>query len=405
MYQGKLYIRVDEVLIALAYCAKQTHSEELRKLANNEALTLISDQDDFLLFISYCAKISVILRGLQHLNFGSGMCRMIEKWYEKFSPVDLANMFGEHKKLHCWTHQSVIRKAHMRTKKRTIPEVPASTEGASASASSAQTANENVTATTSNDTTAIAGTSSSNVQPAQVPASTSAPAPMVIDEDDREQVFHFVFCKGGQEYLTFLENKPELGPGAQRLKDIQILKTNENVETAVQSIDRHKFTLTQIPAHLLEKERVWETFLPTLSSRTLLNYFHTLKDHGFLNEGSTFTQKFIEVFGVPNTFKSENICPIYLYILKQLYDKNVRYLGTKKAEYYEKKVLKRKITKNKVIKERLNNMFNQALLHAKPAPAKFMIVIDLRRGNTKSKLIFFLNFEVDLFIKPFLLTI
>lgn len=386
MYQGKLYICIDYVLIALAYCAKQTHSEELRKLANNEALTLIRDQDDFLLFISYCAKISAVLRGPQHLNFGRGMCRVIEKWYEKFSPVDLANMFGEHKKKHGWTHQSVIRKAHMRTKKSTIPEVPATTEGASASVSSTQTANDNATATTSNDTTAIAGTSSSNVQPAQVPVPT--PAPMEIDEDDREQVFKFVFCKGGQEYLTYLEDKPVLGPGAQRLKDIQILKTNEHVESAIQSIDRHKFTLTQMPAHLLEKERIWETFLPTLSSRTLLDYFNTLKDHGFLNEGSTFTQKFIEVFGVPNTFKSENICPIYLYILKQLYDKNVRYLGTKKAEYYEKKVLKRKITKNKVIKERLNNMFNQALLHAKPAPAKFMIVIDLRRGNTKSKLIF-----------------
>ncbi|XP_055301999.1 uncharacterized protein LOC129568332 [Sitodiplosis mosellana] len=370
VYQGKMYIRVDEVLIALAYCAKQTHSEELRMLANNEALTLISDQDDFLLFISYCAKISTVLRGPQHLNFGHGMCRLVEKWYGKFSNLDLANMFGEHRSLHGWSHQSVVQKAHMRTKKRTLFEVPASTETVSASSSTAQSTIGDVLAI-SNVGSATAGTSSSNAQLASA-----------TDEDDREQVFQFVFCKGGQEYLQYLEDKSELGPGAQRLKDIQILKTNENIDSAVQSIRRHKFSVTQIPAHLLEKEKIWETLLPTLSSRTLLLHLNTLKDFGFLNEeGSPFTQKFIEVFGKPNTFKLENVCPIYLYILKQLYQKNVRYLGTKKAEYYEKKVLKRKITKNNVIKNRLNDMFNQALLIAKPAPAKFMVVMDLRRGN------------------------
>lgn len=382
MYQGKLYIRVDELLIALAYCAKQTHSEELRMLANNEALTLITDQDNFLLFVFYCSKISAILRGPHHLNFGHGMCRVIEKWYGKCTAVDLANMFGEHKSLHGWTHQSVIRKAHMRTKKRPAPEAPAPTENAAAASSS-----ENTTNATVNESC----TASSNAQPTPEQVTASA-----ADEDDREQVFQFIFCKGGQEYLTYLEDKPELGPGAQRLKDIQILKTNENINNAVQSIRCHKFAITQIPAHLLEKENVWETLLPTLSLRTLLKYFHTLKDHGFLNEDSPFTPKFLEVFGKPDALKSENICPIYLYILKQLYDKNVRYLGTKKAEYYEKKVLKRKITKSTAIKERLNNMFNQALLHAKPAPAKFMVVLDLRRGNAKSKFQIFVNFRKNM---------
>lgn len=370
MYQGKLYLRVDEVIIALAYCAKQTHSEELRMLANNEVLTLIKEQDDFLRFVHYATKISAVLRGPGHLNFGHGMRRVVENWYGKFSPVDLANMFGEHKRLHGHTHQSVIKMAHMRTNKR-----PAPTENTNASNSATQSANDIVTTNESNAT----ATTSLNAQPAPAPA-----PPPITDDDDREQVFQFIFCKGGQEYLTYLENQPEIGPGALRMKNIQILKTNEHIENAIQSIQRHKFTVTQLPAHLLENQRVWEALLPTMSSRTLLNYFHTLKDHGFLNEGSSFTQKFLDVFGKTSTFKLENICPIYLYILKQLYDKNVRYLGTKKAEYYEKKISKRQITKNPVIKERLNDMFNEALLNAKPAPAKFMVVMDLRRGNAKS---------------------
>lgn len=370
MYQSKFYIRVDEVLIALAYCAKQTHSKELRTLANTEAVTLITDQDDFLLFIHYCAKISAILRGENHLNFGHGMCRMIEKWYGKFSPVDLANMFGEHRSLHGWSHLSVIKKSHFRTRKQIALEAPSPTENSSNSV--AQTYNE--VASAANNETSTASTS--NAPPAQAIVSSV--------DDDREHVFHFVFCRGSQDYLKYLEDKPVLGPGAQRLKEIQLLKTNENIDSAVQSIRRHKFTLGQMPAHLLEKGKIWEALLPTLSSRTLLKHFNTLKDQGLLNPGSSFTEHFIEVFGNPNTFKSEKICPISLYIHKQLYDENVRYLGSKKAEYYEKKVTKRKITTNPVIKKRLSEMFHQALFNATPASAKFLVVIDLRTGNAKS---------------------
>lgn len=411
----KLYARVDEVIIALAYCAKQTHIEELRTLANTEAITLITKQADFLLFVHYCAKISAVLRGGGHSNFGHGMCRLIEKWYEKRTPVDLANMFGEHRGLHGWTHNSVIAKAHMRTKKRVVTAAaPAATERTTAAtaataaqetttaataaqeptteasapiASSSNAATENVSATASSNENGAAPVLSSSTQttPATVPN---------VDEDDREHVFQFVFMRGSIEYLQYLEDKTELGVGAQRLKQLQMIKTNENVDKAIESIRQHNFTLEQLPAHLLEKEKIWEALLPTLSYKTLLNHFHTLKDHGFLNRDSTFARTFVDIIGNANKLKSENICPIFLYIQKRLYEKNLRYLGAKKAEYYEKKVLKRKIEPNQLVKERLDSMFEIALFNAKPAPAKFFVVMDLRKGNVKSSFYFSIYFTV-----------
>lgn len=347
-------VRVDEALIALAYCAKQTHLEELRTLANDEAITMINDQGDFLLFVNYCTKISIVLRGQGHLNFGHGMCRMIEKWYEKWSPVDLANMFGEHRGVHGWTHKSAIRKAHMRTKKRTAAEPAAAVAAAATNSATAQIANGSV-ATTSNQNT------SSNAQIVSA------------NDDDREQVFRFIFCNGGQEYLNYLESNSELGPSAQRLKNLIILKTSENVDNAIASIRQHKFTIGQMPAHLLEKREIWDALLPTLSVRQLLLHFPTIKDLGFLNENTPFARKFIDLLGNPN--HGEKICPISLYILKRLYGKNVRSLGTVKAEHYEKKMQKRKITPFQLIKECLDGMFNQALSKSNPAPAKFMVVI------------------------------
>lgn len=369
MYQSKSYVRVDYVLIALAYSAKQVHSEELRRLANNEAITLISDPSEFLLFIGYCAKLSVLLRGNGHQNFGHGMCRVIEKWYGKHSPLELANMFGEHRSLHNWTHKSVIMKSHMRTKKRTAAEAAAATATATETASAQN------------------GESASNTAPATPTTSTATPAQAaepVTNEDDREHVLQFVFCKGSLDYLQYLGEKAELGPAAKRLKELQMLKTNESVNDAVQSIQRHNFTLEQMPAHLLEKRPVWDAFLPSLSCRTLLDKFHTLKDFGFLNENSPFCAKFVEAFGDPAKFDANKICPIDVYLVKQLYQNNVRYLGTKKAEYYERKVMKRKITSNITIKDSLNIMFHQALFKATPVPANFFIVMDLRKANATS---------------------
>lgn len=393
-----MYVRVDEILIALAYCAKQMHSEKLRTLANNEAISMINDQADFLLFIHYYKKISAIIRTDGHTHFAHGMCRVIEKWYEKYTPVDLANMFGEHRGLHGLTHQSVIKKAHMRTKKRTPNEASntnlSATNSDAANISNATEENVNVientnAPSTSNEVAPDMAPQNTNSTPNnQNNATTSDTQPTATPlstEDDREQVFQFVFCSGSQEYLKYLEDKPQLGEGAQHLKHLQILKTNENIDSAVQSIRRHKFKLEQMPAHLLEKQAIWEALLPTLSSRTLLNHFHTLKDRGFLNDDTPFTRSFLNVFGNISKLKSEKICPIYLYIQKKLYHENVRYLSSKKAEYYEKKVMKRKVTTNRLIEERLDCMFNQALFNASPSPAKFFIVMDLRRGNAKSK--------------------
>lgn len=400
----KSYVRIDEVLIALAYCAKQTHSEELRMLANTEAISLITDQDDFLLFVHYCAKISMVLRGEGHSNFGHGMCRLIEKWYAKHSPVDLANMFGEHRSMHGWTHKSVIAKAHMRTKKRTVVNSapPATASPASTAEATSNVATENASGSTSADTSESATASSSADDSASAIAtisnngngaeSVSSPNTQTepptsatdTDENDREHVFHFIYSKGCLDYIQYLEDKTELGPGAQRLKNLLQLKTTENIDTAVQSIGQHKFSLQQMPAHLLESEKVWEALLPTLLYRTLWKSLHTLKDYRFFSQDSPFARKFVDAIGNLNNLKSANICPIDFFIQKKLFEKNLRYLGTKKAEFYEKKMLKRKIEPNQLITERLNSLFHNVLSNAKPTPAKFFVVMDLRKGNEKS---------------------
>lgn len=80
-----MYVRVDEILIALAFCSKQGHSEELRVLANTEAIAIITNQSDFLLFAHYYLKLSEVLRGERHSSFGHGMSRVVGKLHTNYS--------------------------------------------------------------------------------------------------------------------------------------------------------------------------------------------------------------------------------------------------------------------------------------------------------------------------------
>lgn len=375
MYQTKLYFRVDEVLIALAYCARQNDLSELKQLAYSEAITLINNQDDFVLFVHYCVKISEQLNGAGKWGFGAGMRRMIKEWYKKYPVVDLANFFGEHRSLHGWTHKNIFERAHVRT--RPLPAVP----------SAPQQTPPN-TESSSNEATVQVPTPSGSKSGIEPLAATELASNIKSAEIDRQQVMQFVFCKGSREYLRYLSEIPaeqRLGPGAKRLQILQKLKTNEKVNEAVKVIRDHKISIEQIPSHLLEKKEVWEILLPTMSYRSIIKYFHTIRDFGFFNEDNAFVNQFITHCCDFDKLKSENLCPVNLFIQLRLYEKNLRYLSTTKAEYYEKKVSKRKIQVNQRVKQQLEHMFTQTLIDSKPAPASYFVTIDLRKGGQKSK--------------------
>lgn len=106
-YENKHTIRVDETLVALAFCARQDQSEKLRCLSNATALTLLSNQYDFFLYVKYCTDVTKTLHGAARKGWGRGMRQFVRKWYERWSPTQLADMYGEHRGLYRWTHRDV----------------------------------------------------------------------------------------------------------------------------------------------------------------------------------------------------------------------------------------------------------------------------------------------------------
>lgn len=408
----------------MAYCARQTRNIELRIKAYSSASEIFTNQHDFLMFIHYCVKISENMYGRGKLNFGRGLRRAVAKWYSKHDPVALANMFGEHRGICKWTHSAVIRKAHHRTKKPGVMAAPAvatvaapadtpvaATVAATVAAPAATPADTPAAASSTgadgaasaapstappSSAPAVAGTSTEPSAPSTSAAvagtsaapsapSTSAAIVQPIDDepDDRKDVFHFVFCSSSNEYLDYLATKTELGAGAQRLKHLQHLKTNEDLPSALQAIREHNIALAQVPAHLLEHADVWDVLMPTMSFHELLKYFHTIRDHGFLNPNHPLARSLIEKFADRDQLKAERICPIRVYITTRLYKKNVRYLSVKKAELYSKKVAKRHLEYNADVRKHLNKIFFWSLNSAKPMPANFCITMDLREGNKK----------------------
>lgn len=300
------------------------------------------------------------------------MRRVIGTWYAKHSAVDLANIFGEHRGLHKWTHRNVIRKGHYRTKKKELP--------APANNAAEGVAGDEATPAVPNGSSSSANGSGTDNEPPEVVEPEAAAPEGDTQGDDYESVYHFVFCKNSLMYLDYLENKV-LGPGAKRLKELQILKTNENVKTAIESMRKHQFDIKQVPTHLLERSDVWEVLLPFMSFQNLLEYFHTIRDFGFLNPDAPLAAAVMTTFSESKVMEPDEVCPIRAFLIKSFYERNVRYLSPTKAAFYEKKITKRKIAHNAQISTHLNGILERSFTLAKPSPAKFFITMDLRAGN------------------------
>lgn len=204
---------------------------------------------------------------------------------------------------------------------------------------------------------------------------------------DRERVLQFNF-KNGQDYLKYLNGLDQpLGEGALRMKALQQLKTNESTPDAVSKITENRFNLNQMPAALLERIEIWDVLLPHLTFRQLLDKLYTLKDLGFLNPDRRFAKKYVKALNNPNKCNAENprICPIYVFIMKRMYEKNERYLAKTKKMHYEKKMEKRGVQINDAVTNQLSLLVEHTAAHGKRAPANYFIAMDLRAKNATSE--------------------
>lgn len=378
VYQSNCLLRTNEAMLALAYCVRQNQIMELRTLAYQEALTLIDHQADFLMFMKYCVQLKAALNGnnARRRGFGRPMRKLVSKWYGKYTNIELANMFGEHRGLSSWTHKDVMALAHLNPKTTHSPNRAAASVATTSAASVAATS----AASQSTASNAAAGATSSTAASA---TSNEMPQAVLVD---REHVLQFNF-KRGQDYLKYLSGLDQpLGEGALRMRALQNFKTNEKTQDAVSQIQANGFKWTQTPAHLLERVDIWDVLLPRLTFHELLDKLFTLKDLGFLNPDRRFAKKYVKALNnIICNEENPQICPINVFIIKRLYEKNERYLARTKKLHYAKKMEKRGIEINEALTKQLSVLFEHTLSNGKRAPANYFIAMDLRPVDASSE--------------------
>lgn len=344
VYSCKCLLRKEETMCALAFCARQDTLPELRQKAYDEAIVLIDNQSDLILFVKYCVELKKALTDdPQRRGVGRGLRRVITKWYEKQSTLQLAEMFGEHRKLHGWAHRDILRLVHVR---------PDASRGRPPGAEDVLT--------------------------------------------DREIVMRFPHFSSSL-FVTHVDELEQAGEGARRLRMLNELKTNECTETAVAAITAHNVRLEQLPSHLLERAEVWEALIPTLPVRVLIEKLNTLKDLGFLNADHRLAKKYAKAIANQSKCDAESprLCPVRLYILKKMYEKNERYHCPAKQRHYEKKKEKRTIAVNKAVSKKLDVLFDHLLTSGKPTkPTNYFIALDLRTKNASSEFSISIRFAV-----------
>jgi hypothetical protein len=101
----------EEAMFVLAYCARKVDSEEFRTKIYAALPTLIVSQEDMFQFVEDYNRLVTIKAG-----FGRGMRKGLSQWYEKHTPLELAEMFGAHRGMNRWQHKDIFNLIHIKTK-------------------------------------------------------------------------------------------------------------------------------------------------------------------------------------------------------------------------------------------------------------------------------------------------
>ncbi|KAK6637050.1 hypothetical protein RUM43_010724 [Polyplax serrata] len=101
------------LVFALAVCAKQKKSSELREAAYKAAKTVCSSAEHLLLFVKLANKIAATSEN--DSCWGSGLRKVCKQWYLQRDAKSLAEIVGKNKKLHGWFHKDIIKLIHLKT--------------------------------------------------------------------------------------------------------------------------------------------------------------------------------------------------------------------------------------------------------------------------------------------------
>ncbi|XP_053659849.1 RNA-binding protein Ro60-like [Anopheles marshallii] len=342
-FKSKSLRRTDECLFALAFCARKFATPEDRHAVYELVSELIRTSDDMLSFIAHYITLAT---QSGHAGFGHGMRKAITCWYEKFNPIELAEMLVRSNSTAGWTHKDVIAKVHPKLK---CTEKQSLIDAAMKRTSQLQLKKAPEKKMKRKD----------KKENAVVPSANQA-KPVVVNA-----------TKSYKRYQTLLEFKSVTN----QAKALELVKVHGG---------KGRFDL--LHKHLRRSPKIWEVFYPFLSYRELLHAALPMQDFRLLKEGEANAKLYVEMLTKRmDLLEAEHVHPIEIQEIAQLYQHGKRYTSRVKESFHAM-YLPEMCPPVKEVQESLNAALELSLNHLPKTGVRYYIALDLRCVYDRKKI-------------------
>lgn len=99
----------ESLVYALAFCTRHTNFK-LRKYAYIAFKTVCKSSENLFLFVKFASDLAA-----PHKGWGHGWRQVVNNWYLKQNPLELAKNVTRHRGRHFWTHRDIIKLSHPRS--------------------------------------------------------------------------------------------------------------------------------------------------------------------------------------------------------------------------------------------------------------------------------------------------
>ncbi|XP_053693958.1 RNA-binding protein RO60-like [Sabethes cyaneus] len=347
MKSGSL-VRNDECLFALAYLARTFTDAEEKHKVYEAALEVIDESKDLFQFVDFYKKLAPKPGGK---GFGHGMRTALTKWYDKHSAVELAKLLTTDRSWFGWRHENILVMIHINLKDDAKMQVL---------------------------DCAVGGPGRRKAKPKQTTQKNGSE-----ENDSGVQLNEKLTNSDGNDNVNVEEDSEAL----KIYRRMKQFKSTQTSSMACGPIKQYRYPIQLVPAQLHRSPAVWESLLPHMAYRDVVQAALVLQDYKLLKDNDTpLSIAYGNVLNRMTSVSESKIHPIFIYQTMRLFEERQRYLNVvKEAVHTTNNLALKNATANPTVLKQFNCALNHSMLNYKRTGLNFLVTLDLRSKQTKKR--------------------